>query len=71
MLLQETKSKETSPYLSRFLDYAASRLRSDMEANMKAAIAECVLEQAAAVLADIRENGSEPYFERDPEQQGP
>ena len=42
-----------------------------MEANMKAAIAECVLEQAAAVLADIRENGSEPYFERDPEQQGP
>jgi hypothetical protein len=32
---------------------------------MKVAIAECEPEQAAAILADARQN-TDPYFERDP-----
>jgi hypothetical protein len=60
--LEEATRGEQSQYLSGFLDYVIQVvLWSSMDENMSSLRRDCVLEQAEAILAEIRQHG-EPHF---------
>ena len=61
--LEEARAKESSIYLSGFLDYIGQLVLADrLEENFPKILSSHELEQAEAFLADIRQNG-EPRFE--------
>ena len=65
--LEEANRREQSRYLSGFLDYIIQVvLWSSLDENMSTLVRDYALEQAEAVLADVRQN-KEPYFS-DPSQ---
>jgi hypothetical protein len=60
--LEEANRREQSRYLSGFLDYIIQVvLWSSLDENMSTLVRDYALEQAEAVLADVRQN-KEPYF---------